>query len=166
MDFDLNKFLNADLKPRVVDVPVPTLKAWFGDAEPVFKVRGLAGDEFYKVKESVEKRRDMQAIAAQLFSGKGEAIAQAVEQFYGSAPDEYVKQIETLKMGVIDPPLDHVAALKLVKHFPVPMVEVFNKIMLATGMGSELGESKGCGEIPASDTTCTSATCGESVSLS
>jgi hypothetical protein len=78
-----------------------------------------------------------------------------VEEFYGTAPDEYVKQIETLKMGVVDPPLDHIAALKLVKNFPVPMSDVFRQIMLATGMGSELGESKGCGETPASDTTST-----------
>jgi hypothetical protein len=166
MGFDIDQFVQAKLKPRQIEVPVPTLKDWFGDAEPVFKVRGLDGEEFYKVKESVEKRRDMQAIAQQLFSGKGEAIAKAVEEFYGTAPDEYVKQIETLKMGVVDPPLDHVAALKLVKNFPVPMSDVFRQIMLATGLGSELGESKGCGKIPESATTSTSATCGESASLS
>jgi hypothetical protein len=166
MGFDLKKFRKSELKPRTDTVKLPEMKAWFGDDEPVFVVRGLVGEEFYHVKEAVEKRRDIQAIAAQLFSGKGEAIASAVQEFYGSAPDEYVKLIEAIKIGVTEPELDHSDAMKLVKNFPVQANEIFKKIMLLTGVGSELGESKGCGEIPASDTTSTSATCGENASSS
>jgi hypothetical protein len=156
MGFLLSDFVRADLKPRTVTVKVPELASWFeAGSEPVFIVRGLSGEEFYAVREAVNKRRDLQTIASQLLSGQGEAIAAAVEEFYGAVPDEYARQIEILAAGCVDPVLDRVAAMKLIKHHPVSVHTIASEILRATGEGSTPGESSGSGATPASATTST-----------
>jgi len=154
MPFDLDRFRRISLVPRSEEVKTPELKEWFDeDAEPVFKIRGLTGEEFYRVREASAKRRDMEQIAARLLSGAGEAIAEAIEEFYGGVPDEFARRVEILIAGCVEPQLDRMDAMRLFKHFPSTAHTLADAILKATGEGSVPGESIGSGEIPASATT-------------
>jgi hypothetical protein len=165
MSFDMTKFRRAKLISRTAEVKVPELKDWFEEgAEPVMIVRGLTGEEFYNVREAVAKQRDLQTIASRLLSGQGEAMAEALEEFFGGVPDEYARRVEVLVAGCVEPKMDRPDALRFFKHFPSTAHLVADAILRATGEGSVAGESKGCGEIPASATTSTSPICAESAS--
>ncbi len=167
MPFDLRRFNREDLKPRTEEIKVPEMKAWFDEEDaPVFTSRALTGEEFYRVREAVQRRADFQAIAAGLLSGGGEAIAEAIEAFYGAVPDEFARRVEVLVFGCVKPALDRQAAVKLLTHYPVSAHAVSEAILRATGEGSIPGESNGSGGTPASATTSTSATCGENASSS
>jgi len=167
MSFDLEQFRRASLSARTADVKVPELAAWFADgSEPVFKVRGLTGEEFYAVREAVGKMKDLQSIASRLLSGQGEAIAEAIEEHFGGVPEELARRVEIVVSGTVEPKLDRQMALKLFKYFATSAHFIADAILRATGEGAVSGEPKGCGEIPASDTTSTLPTCGENASLS
>jgi hypothetical protein len=154
MTFDIDKFRQAQLAPRTSEVKALGLKDWFGEGvEPVFKIRGLTGEEFYAVREATQKRRDLQAIASRLFSGEGGAFADAIEEFYGGVPDELARRIEVLIGGCVDPKFDRTAALKLFKYYPSDAHLIAEAILRATGEGAVLGESKGSGATPACATT-------------
>ena len=164
MPFDLTRFIREELRQRTVEVKAPEMKAWFGEDAPIFVVRGLTGEEFYRVREAVQKRADFQAIAAALLSGGGDAVADALEAFYGAVPDEYARRVEVLILGCVNPVLDRQAAVKLITNYPASAHAVSEAILRATGEGAVPGESKGSGGTPASATTSTSATCGENAS--
>ena len=167
MGFDLVKFKKAKLIQRTETVKVPELKDWFPEGEEaVLLVRGLTGEEFYQVRQASAKRADLQAIASRVMSGEGAAIADAIEDFFGAVPEEFARRVEVLIHGCVDPVLTREEAMKLFRHFPSTAHTIADAILRATGEGSIVGEPKGCGEIPASDTTYTSATCGENASLS
>ena len=156
MSFELDKFRSASLVPRTDRIKTPELAAWFKEgAEPVFFVRGLTGEEFYSVRQASEKRADMQSIANRIMSGAGTAIGDAIEELFGAVPDEYARRVEILVAGCVDPKLDRLDAVKLIKNFPSSVHTITTHILLKTGEGSVVGELKGCGEIPASATTST-----------
>ena len=156
MGFNADAFRQADLQPRTIEVPTPELKQWFDEgASPVFVVRGLTGEEFYLVRDAVNRRRDIQAIASQLMSGDGEAIAAAIEEFYGSVPEEFARRVEIVIHGTVDPDLNRDMAMKLFKNFPSSAHVIAESILRATGEGATVGESSGSGETPASATTST-----------
>jgi len=119
----------------------------------VFAVRGLNGEEFYGVREAISKRRDLQAIASRLLSGQGEAIAEAIAEFYGGVPDDYARRVEVLVAGCVAPKLDRPAALKIFKNYPAVGHQLSEQILRLTGEGACVGESSGSGGIPASATT-------------
>jgi hypothetical protein len=154
MGFDLERFRREDLQPRRIEVKTPELAAWFGpDADPLFVVRGLTGEEFYRVREAAAKRRDLEAIASRIMSGAGEAIAQAIDEFYGAVPDEFARRVEILLAGCVEPALSRDMAMKLFKSFPSTAHILADNILKATGEGAVPGESKGSGGTPASATT-------------
>lgn len=156
MAFDMDRFRRVELKARTIAVKVPEMKEWFGDdAEPLFLVRGLTGEEFYAVREASKKRADLQAIASKILSGNGEAFGEAIEEFYGAVPDEFARRVELLIFGCTEPRLDRPEAMKLFKHFPSTAHTICDEILRATGEGSVAGESKGSGGTPASATTST-----------
>jgi len=152
--FDLAAFSRDRLQLRTAEVECAELRRWFPEgARPVFVVRGLNGEEFYGVREAVARRRDLQAIAGRLLSGQGEAIAEAIEEFYGGVPDEYARRVEILVAGCVAPALDRPAALKIFKYFPSVGHQLAEQILRLTGEGACVGESSGCGGTPASATT-------------
>lgn len=154
MTFKSNDFSRAKLEQRTSTVKVAELKDWFEDgADPLFKVRGLTGEEFYRVREATARRVDLQAIATRILSGEGQAMAEAIEEFYGAVPDELARRVEILLFGCVEPQLDRSMALKLFQNFPSTAHTIAEEILRATGEGSIVGESKGSGEIPASAMT-------------
>lgn len=156
MPFDLKEFRKSKLTARTEEVPMSELKQFFDPEEnPVFLVRGMTGPEMYQVREAVEKRRNLQAIISKLMGGDGAAIAEAVDEFYGTVPEEFVRRVETLLIGCVSPVLTRQDAMKLFRHFPTQATVITTRILWLTGEGSLPGELKDSGEIPESDTTST-----------
>jgi len=154
MAFDHKKFRKAKFSPRTEEIKVPELAPFFGpDENPVFKVRGLNGQEMYRVQEAVKKRTDLQAITSKLLSGEGAAIAEAIQEFYGAVPEEYVRRVEILILGCAEPALTHQDIMTFYKNYPTQAHAIATRILWLTGEGSTLGESRDSGETPESDKT-------------
>jgi len=153
---DLAAFQKAKYALRTATVDVDGLVPDDPRAKVRIRVRGLNGEEFYRVREALSRRKDLSAIAGKLMSaagGGGQAFAEALEEFYGDLPDEQVRTIEIVAAGCVEPKFASQDAIKLVKFFPTQAHLVCQEILRLTGEGAQLGESKGSGGTPASATT-------------
>lgn len=149
MQFDADKFASAAFKRREEDVPVKDLAAWFkgtkdGEA-PVWRVRGLTGEELARVNEAQARNRNKSAIIEALSSDKQEKMTDAIKELIGtgnSVPDDLARRIEMLTIGSVAPECTHQVAVKLAEAFPVEFYELTTKITQLTGLGSEPGKPK------------------------
>lgn len=149
MDFDVNKFTNTAFKRREEDVPVPDLRDWFKGLKegekPVWRVRGLTGEELARVNEASARNRNKNAVIDALNSDKSEKVTDAIRELIGtgsSVPDDLARRIELLTMGSVAPECTHQVAVKLAEAFPVEFYELTTKITQLTGLGSEPGKPK------------------------
>ncbi|MBE0403063.1 hypothetical protein [Halomonas citrativorans] len=149
MQFDATKFASAAFKRREEDVPVKDLAAWFkGTKEgevPVWRVRGLTGEELARVNEAQARNRNKSAIIEALSSDKQEKMTDAIKELIGtgdSVPDDLARRIEMLTIGSVAPECTHHVAVKLAEAFPVEFYELTTKITQLTGLGSEPGKPK------------------------
>lgn len=149
MQFDADKFASAAFKRREEDVPVKDLAAWFkGTKEgetPVWRVRGLTGEELARVNEAQARNRNKSAIIEALSSDKQEKMTDAIKELIGtgnSVPDDLARRIEMLTIGSVAPECTHQVAVKLAEAFPVEFYELTTKITQLTGLGSEPGKPK------------------------
>jgi len=149
MQFDADKFASAAFKRREEDVPVKDLAAWFkGTKEgevPVWRVRGLTGEELARVNEASARNRNKNAVIDALNSDKSEKVTDAIRELIGtgsSVPDDLARRIELLTMGSVAPECSHQVAVKLAEAYPVEFYELTTKITTLTGMGSEPGKPK------------------------
>ncbi|WP_301585023.1 hypothetical protein [Halomonas alkaliantarctica] len=149
MQFDADKFASAAFKRREEDVPVKDLAAWFKGAKdgeaPVWRVRGLTGEELARVNEAQARNRNKSAIIEALSSDKQEKMTDAIKELIGtgnSVPDDLARRIEMLTIGSVAPECTHQVAVKLAEAFPVEFYELTTKITQLTGLGSEPGKPK------------------------
>jgi len=149
MQFDADKFASAAFKRREEDVPVKDLAAWFkGTKEgevPVWRVRGLTGEELARVNEAQARNRNKNAVIDALNSDKSEKMTDAIKELIGtgnSVPDDLARRIEMLTIGSVAPECTHQVAVKLAEAFPVEFYELTTKITQLTGLGSEPGKPK------------------------
>lgn len=149
MQFDADKFASAAFKRREEDVPVKDLAAWFKGAKegdtPVWRVRGLTGEELARVNEAQARNRNKNAVIDALNSDKSEKMTDAIKELIGtgnSVPDDLARRIEMLTIGSVAPECTHQVAVKLAEAFPVEFYELTTKITQLTGLGSEPGKPK------------------------
>ena len=147
--FDVKAFMRTKYQSRIVEVPVPDLRDFFAEgADPVWKVRGLTGQELGRANEAVEKNRTVAAIVKGLAGQSEKEKIQAIQSLLGTgsgAPDDVAKRIELLTMGSVDPPCSQDLAVKLCEVFPVEFYQLTTKILELTGKGHEPGKSKPSG---------------------
>lgn len=151
MPFDKQRFQKASFEPRTDEVAVPGLADWFGDDEPIWRVRGMTHYELAKAAEAVERNRDMAAIVAALSGGTAVEKQDAMKELLGldgSAPSESVKRLAYLVTGSVDPEVDHPLAVKLAHAYPIEFQMITNKIIELTGLGQvqALGKQKPSGK--------------------
>lgn len=154
MGFDAQAFLAEKFEPRVIDVDVPDLKPWFGDSPPVWKVRGLTGDELGRINEAVERNRNVGSLLEGLVAPGHAEKVRSVRELFGvgdKVPDDIVKRMEILITGSMDPVCDMDLAIRLKDNYPIEFMQITNKILWATGKGRVPGKLKGSGEIPPSE---------------
>lgn len=147
---DIQKFLNASLQARVAEISVPALAGFFGDAKPIWKVRGLTAAELGRAREAADKTDNIKAVVAALAGAgdKAEAIKQTLGLTDDDVPGDVSRRIEMLACGSVEPVIgseNREVAVKLAESFPVVFYELTNRIHELTGAGAELGKPKRSG---------------------
>lgn len=142
MTFKSKEFLAQKFDPREEVVRVPDLADWF-DGEPVWRVRGLTGQELGKSNIAAEKSREIRAILEGLASKSSKRISEAINDLVDpDTPIDIAKRISMLQLGSVDPVCSEQLALKVCKTFPVEFYTLTTKILELTGKGHTAGESK------------------------
>lgn len=144
MGFDISKFDQTQFNERTKDIDVPELRAFFAEGEkPVWKIRGLTGEEIARTREAVERNRIARAeiISAQE-RGASEAVTMAMKTLLGvgsldSVPDDHVRHLNTVVLGSIEPKIQLEHAVKLAVTFPIVFTQLHNEIYMITGLGHE-----------------------------
>lgn len=168
MAFKVERFMEARFSSRTQEVELGDLAEWF-DGDPRWTVRGLTGPELARVNDSVQVASNREAMAAALMEkqgGRGDKT-EALQRLLGlgsDLPDDYVRRLEMLIAGSVDPPCDRQLAVRLAEKFPVEFYQLTNAIMQLTGKGHRVGESNGSGETPSSELLSPSGTTTEGAS--
>lgn len=152
--FDTKTFLKEKFESRVVEVDVLDLQPWFGDSKPVWKVRGLDGDELGRINEAVERNRNIAKVLEGLVSPDQLEKVKSLRELIGigdKTPDDIVKRLELLVVGSVDPVCDLDLAVKLKNVFPIEFMQLTNEILKATGKGHVPGKLQGSGETSPSE---------------
>jgi hypothetical protein len=156
MEFDIKAFTRAKFAPNEEDVSVPDLKPFFkGEGAPTFRVRGLTGEELYRVKQASETTASMKAMLEALSAGASPERVEKIREAFGlggTAPEEYAKRIEMLCIATVKPKIDRPTVVKLFTCYPATMSAVSDTILKLTGMGQTPGKPKGSGETHGSAT--------------
>ncbi len=138
--FNDNAFMRAKFQPRLAEVPVPNLAAFFTDDTPqVWTVRNLTGDELAKSMESSVRQKSIDTIIKALSSQS--AQVDEIRASLGIGDDvsvELVKRLEQLVMASVNPVVDKLLAVKLAENYPVEFYQLTNKIVELTGLGADL----------------------------
>ena len=169
MGFNAKEFLKAKFEPRIEGVPVPDLRDFFKDGdEPVWKVRGLTGQELGRANEAAARNRSIKAIVEALAGQADKERAGAIQDLLGvgeNVPEDIAKRIEHLVLGSVDPPCTQDLAVRLCEVFPVEFYQLTTKILELTGKGQEPGKPKPSGKAAKSGPPSPSATQGGASSL-
>ena len=145
MPFDVNGFRGSVLKPREKEIPVPDLKDWYGDDEPVWIVRALTGEEFMRAMDSSNRYNMINAVTKALATAgkmQAETVA-AVEQMLGfgnEVPPEMAKLIDCILYGTIKPEVDRSVVVRLYHYYPIVAWQIGNEVLRLTGATPELGK--------------------------
>jgi hypothetical protein len=145
MGFNAEKFLNAKMQPRTADVPVPGLAHWFPEGEkPIWKVKGISGQELGFAQQSVANRKDIPAIVAGLLGGNSKEKIDATKKALNiddtiAANDAL--NIHLVRLGSVDPVIDEDLAVKLCTCHVIELREIAKKILTLTGQGYEPGKA-------------------------
>lgn len=137
--FDVKRFMSAQFLPREEDVPVPDMREWFekGD-KPVWRVRGLAGQELGSANAAAERNRNMEAILEGIASAVDRKKSEAIRKLIGDreeVPDDIAKRLEMLVIGSVEPKADIELAVRVCKVYPIEFYQITTKINQLTGMG-------------------------------
>lgn len=149
---DLEKFANEAFAPRTQSIAVPELSRWFGDAEPVWKVRGLTAAEYARCIHAASDGREKTLALVEALSGGGDK-AEAMRKLAGiaddSVPESVARKIEFLTVGSFSPELgsdNRDKAVLLSESFPIVFFKLTTAIDELTGRGQEVGKQKRSGK--------------------
>jgi len=161
--FDKKKFAKAKFEPRIEEVSVPALAAFFDEgSKPVFKVRGLTGEEMARCNEAQAKAKNIGAVVEALVGSnqkdKVTGLREALGMSEDSLPEDLAKRIEMVRYGCVDPEFDQQGAAKLFQVAPVDGFSLSNKIMILSGQGMTVGEPSASGKTRKSKQPSTSDT--------
>lgn len=141
MGFNLDKFMNTTFVPRESDVELPDLAPWFPEGEkPVFRVRGLNGNELGKVTEAAAKYKTVAAFLDGIMSGVKREVTDSVRGALGlndDVPGDTAQRLEALEIGSVEPKFDRPAAVKFCMAYPVEFKQLTQEIFALTGKGHE-----------------------------
>ncbi len=165
--FEQKDFMRTTFTTREQDVPVKGMAAFFGDAKPVWRVRGMTSIEYALVDEAAEKNKNLIAIIDAVSSSTAEDKAEAMREMLGlsgDVPEELVKRHEMLVLCSVKPKITLEVAVKLGDAYPIEMRILTGTIMRLTGLGKQPGKLPGSGETPTSEPQPATDTSGENLS--
>lgn len=150
MAFNEKKFMKSNFTPRTKDVKVPDMKDFFDDgSEPVFRVRGLTGQELARVHEAVDKHRNVAGLIEGLLSGQTQEKIDSIRSALGvtdDVPAEIARRLEMLSIASIDPKISLEAAVRLCEVYPIEFYSITTAVSELTGKGQIVGKPKPSGE--------------------
>lgn len=130
------------LPTATVETPA-ALRTAQAELPAVFTVRMATAEDMAFVAEANDRRQNLQAVLETfLVAGAGEKV-EALKAALGldGAPSEtYIRQIEFVLRCTTDPVLDREMVLWLGRYFPLFFSALFQKIMVLTGEGADLGK--------------------------
>lgn len=139
--FNANKFEATAFSPRIGEIKVPALSTFFGEGEdPVWKVRGVTGEEFAKANEAVDRSKNLSALVSVLERSTGlEEKTEAIREALGlgdKVTGDLAKRMELFVAGSVDPEATIGLAVKMAGSFPVEFWLITNEITKLTGLGA------------------------------
>ena len=149
MTFDRDRVMSSKFEPRTANVPIKNsdLTEFFESEEPVWKVRGMTGEELGKVMEAVQNTERIQEAVGALLSDSSPDIVKGVRKLFNrERPDDVIKRIESLVLASLEPECDLQMAVKVLKFFPIEFYAITNKINTLTGLGHSIAKKKPSGE--------------------
>lgn len=152
MSFDLERFRTLTLTPRQAQVAVPELAPLFGDAAPVWTVRGLTGEELARANDATARVKLYAATVEALASAARSEQAEALKNLMGvnEVPEDLAKRFDHLTFGSVEPAIAREDAVRLFASHPVVAYQLTNKILELTGQGADLGKALHSTESPTS----------------
>lgn len=162
MAFDDKKFLKTKWAPRIDDVPVPDMRDFFPEGEtPVWKVRGLTGQELGRANEAADRSKSIVAAIEAIAGGSDKERAQAVAGLLGvgkDTPQDVAKRIQFLAIGSVEPVCSPELAVRICEVYPVEFYQITTRILQLTGQGQMPGKAQPSGGTQGSETPSPSAT--------
>jgi hypothetical protein len=142
--FDSKRFLKTKFAPRTEEVPVPDMRDFFTEGQdPVWKVRGLTGQELGRANEATDRNKTIAAILEGLAGDAAKEKADAVKELIGvggTTPADVAKRLEHLVIGSVEPKCTLDLAVRVCEVFPIEFFIITNKIMELTGKGQLPGK--------------------------
>lgn len=162
MGFDTKKFEKAKYQRRTdeIDVITPDIKKEFGEK---FTIQNLSGEEIFRVEAAGQKadQKVVHQVLGLLSNGDKEVLdgVKAALKRSDDPPKEYVKAVETIRWGCIDPPMDtDQQIVRLSEIAPYDFRNLALRIQDLSYMGAKLGEPKSSGKKKKSEQPSTSDT--------
>jgi len=152
-DFDVKRFESAQFKERTGEVPVTNsdlLEFYPPGTKPMLLVRGVTAMELAQAEHFVKMNEDARRESA--LSGLGTEAIDALRKLLrvhlgDDVPDQHVKMLHLVHIGMIKPKLEYEQVLKFATAFPVEFRAAFMKITELTGRGQDyLGKQQGSGQ--------------------
>lgn len=148
----IDRFVNADLKPRQREVEIPELAGvLFDEGEnPVWIVRGLTAAELGRARQmAAEGRNNVAALVDALAGGSDKAAN--IRKAFGlgdDVPEMISLQIEMLTIASVSPKLGSEyrdVVVKLSEAFPTRFQQLVTAVSELTALGAELGKPRPSG---------------------
>ena len=151
-EFDLIKFRSTEKERRTKDVPVPELAYFYPKSKkketPVWTIQNMTGEELYKMRESVERNRDIEKTLAALGSGDNAEVAKSALGVSNNVPEDLARRLSVLVSGTVQKDFSRADAVSLAKAHPLTFDRLTNEIMILSGVGARPGEKNGSGTTP------------------
>lgn len=152
MSFDLERFRTLTLTPRQAQVAVPELAPLFGDAAPVWTVRGLTGEELARANDATARVKLYAASVEALMSAANSEQAEALKIIMGvnEVTENFAKQLDYLTFGSVEPSISRGDAVRLSASHPMITHQLTKKILELTEQGADLGKALHSTDTPTS----------------
>lgn len=137
MPLDTDVFVATTFQPRQAEIPLPGLKQWSDDGQvPVWKVRGLTGQEWWKCREAVDNRKDIVQVLSNFIGGDAAEVANALkERFCSESAADLSFRIEILLLASLDPICNREMAAKFCKYCLAEFKSVTEEIIKISWQG-------------------------------
>lgn len=139
--FNFDEFLNRKVIPRTEDIIVEPLAPFF-DGNPVFKVRGLTGEELARCIQAAKSYSQLSGIVSGILSDSPKDKVNAIKSSVGLSddiPEDFAKRIEMMLVATLTPEnLTREVVVKLGQVLPVEFMIITNTILTLTGQGANL----------------------------
>jgi len=137
MPFNIAEFQNQKIIHRTGEVAVERLAKYFPEGEkPVWKVRGLSGEEMARVGDDVSSNAN---IGTPKDNPLGNELADVIKRITGkgeNVPDSHVHKMAMVEYGSVDPKVSRQDVVKLAAVSVIDFLAIFTKIAELTTMGT------------------------------